>query len=124
MTVRREFLGWQQPFSLLTARWLLDRKDELPRFTVLTPTSQSARLLRSVMLQHTSAFLAPHFLTPGALLAAHEPKVATAWQEELAWLSVLSRLQSWSLLSHVFPASPDLPNPLRPRPEAPSERNG
>lgn len=104
--IRREFLGWDRPFSDAVVEWLLAQRGELPYTTVVVPTSQSGRLLRAALVKSAGAILSPRIVTPGGLLATDSPEIATGWQEELAWLDVLSAVEDWGEFSALFPDPP------------------
>ena len=67
----RVFLGWDGPFLPRAAEWLLARRDELPRWLLVVPTSQGGRRLREALAEMAGgALLSPKIATPGSLLAS------------------------------------------------------
>ncbi len=103
----RVFLGWDEPFLTKAADWLLERRDELPRWLVLTPTSQSGRRLREALAEQAGALLSPKFMTPGALMQTPAPDVAADWIERIAWLETLENTRDWESYQALFPQPPD-----------------
>lgn len=105
--VTRVFLGWDRPFVTRAADWLLDRREDLPRLLVVTPTSQSGRRLRDAMVGKAEALLAPEFTTPGTLMKTPDPSVAADWVERVAWMETLEGITDWSVYQELFPQAPD-----------------
>ena len=105
--VQRVFLGWDRPFLTRAAGWLLDHRDELPRWLVVVPTSQGGRRLREALAEQAGALLSPKFTTPGALLKTTDPDVAADWMERVAWLETLESIDDWSAYQDLFPEPPD-----------------
>jgi ATP-dependent helicase/nuclease subunit B len=105
--VTRVFLGWDRPFLTRAADWLLDRREELPRWLVVTPTSQAGRRLREAMAEKAGALLSPKIMTPGALMKTPAPEVAADWIERVAWLETLENIEDWSAYQDLFPQPPD-----------------
>jgi ATP-dependent helicase/nuclease subunit B len=104
----RVFLGWDRPFLNRSAEWLLERRDELPRWLVIVPTSQSGRRLREAMAEKAGALLTPKFTTPGALLKTPSTDIAADWIERVAWLETLENTADWSTYQELFPHAPDV----------------
>ncbi len=105
----RTFLGYDRPFlPLLTAHLLADR-ESLAHSLVITPTSQSGRILRESLAASASALLAPTVTTPGALLHLADPAIAPAWIEKLAWIETLDSIPpaDWQNFTGLFPIAPD-----------------
>ena len=105
----RTFLGYDSPFlPLLTSHLLADREN-LAGTLVITPTTQSGRILRESLAAEATALLAPTVTTPGALLHLDDPSVAPAWLERIAWIEILESLSDsdWKNLSSLFPEPPD-----------------
>ena len=105
--VTRTFLGWDQPLLELATDWLLEQRDELPHWLVITPTSQAARRLRREMTSRVGAILSPTFMTPGALMKTPNPAVADDWVEQLAWQETLENINDWSPYKDLFPQAPE-----------------
>ena len=105
--VTRVFLGWDRPFLTKAADWLLERKDELPRWLVVVPTSQGGRRLREAMAEQAGALLSPKIMTPGALLKTPASEVAADWVERMAWLETLENTDDWSAYQDLFPQAPE-----------------
>ncbi len=105
--VMRVFLGWDRPFLTRATDWLLERREELPRWLVVVPTSQSGRRLREAMAEQAGALLSPKIMTPGALLKTPAPEIAADWIERVAWLETLENTDDWSAYRDLFPHSPD-----------------
>jgi ATP-dependent helicase/nuclease subunit B len=104
----RVFLGWDRPFLELAAAWLLERRDELPLWLVLVPTSQAGRRLREALAEMAGgALLSPKIATPGSLLATPDPAVATDWMERVAWLEVFEGIEDWENYLELFPQPPE-----------------
>ncbi len=104
----RVFLGWDGPFLERAAAWLLERRDELPRWLVVVPTSQGGRRLREALAQMAGgALLSPKIATPGSLLATPDPAVAADWMERVAWLEVLEGIGDWKNYQELFPQPPE-----------------
>ncbi len=104
----RVFLGWDGPFLERAAAWLLERRDELPRWLVLVPTSQGGRRLREALAEMAGgALLSPKIATPGSLLATPDPAVAADWIERVAWLEVLEGIADWENHQELFPQPPE-----------------
>ena len=62
--VTRTFLGYHTPFlPALTAHLLLDREN-LPTTLIITPTSQSGRILRESLAATATALLPPPYPPP------------------------------------------------------------
>jgi ATP-dependent helicase/nuclease subunit B len=104
--LERVFLGWDRPFLMRAADWLLDRRDELPGWLVVVPTSQAGRALRTAMAERAGALLSPGFTTPGALLKTPDPEVAEDWVEHVAWMETLENIPDWSIYQDLFPEPP------------------
>lgn len=105
--VQRVFLGWDRPFLMRAADWLLERRDELPRWLVVVPTSQGGRRLREALVEQAGALLSPKFMTPGSLLKTADADVAADWMERVAWLETLEGIGDWSAYQDLFPEPPD-----------------
>jgi len=104
----RVFLGWDKPFLELATSWLLARRDELPRWLVIVPTSQAGRRLREALAETAGgALLTPKIVTPGSLLATPDPSIATDWMERVAWLETLMSVEDWSIYQELFPQPPE-----------------
>ncbi len=104
----RVFLGWDGPFLERAAAWLLERRDELPHWLVVVPTSQGGRRLREALAQMAGgALLSPKIATPGSLLATPDPAVAADWMERVAWLEVLEGIGDWENYEELFPQPPE-----------------
>ncbi len=102
---QRTFLGYDSPFlPLLTSHLLADREG-LASTLVITPTTQSGRILRESLAAEATALLAPTVTTPGALLHLDDPAVAPAWLEKIAWIETLASLKEsdWENLTGLFP---------------------
>lgn len=104
--IERVFLGWDRPFLTGAADWLLTRRDELPGWLVIVPTSQSGRSLRDEMAERAGALLTPEFMTPGSFLKTPDPRVATDWIERVAWMEILEKIDDWSAYQELFPDPP------------------
>ena len=105
--IEREFLGWDGPFLPRAADWLLARRDELPDWLVVVPTSQGGRRLREAMAERAGALLAPKILTPGALMRSADDAVAADWIERVAWLETLKAIDDWETHAALFPQPPE-----------------
>lgn len=105
--VERVFLGWDRPFLTVAADWLLERRDDLPGWLVLVPTSQGGRRLRETLAERAGALLSPKLLTPGALMKTEDPEVAADWMERVAWQETLEEIEDWSAYQELFPEAPD-----------------
>lgn len=105
--IEREFLGWDGPFLPRAADWLLERRDALPGWLVVVPTSQGGRRLREAMAEQAGALLAPKILTPGALLRSADHAVAADWIEHVAWLETLEAIVDWEKHAALFPQPPE-----------------
>jgi ATP-dependent helicase/nuclease subunit B len=105
--VERVFLGWDRPFLLRVVAWLLERRDELPRWWVVVPTAQSGRRLREALAEAGGALLAPRVVTPGSFLKSHAADAAADWIEQLAWVEVLETVADWSEYEALFPKPPE-----------------
>jgi ATP-dependent helicase/nuclease subunit B len=104
----RVFLGWDGPFLERAAAWLLARRDELPRWLVVVPTSQAGRRLREALAEMAGgALLSPRIATPGSLLATPDPAVAADWIERVAWLETLEEVEDWENWQELFPEPPE-----------------
>ena len=53
--IERVFLGWDGPFLPRAADWLLERREALPGWLVVVPTSQGGRRLREAMAEAMKA---------------------------------------------------------------------
>jgi ATP-dependent helicase/nuclease subunit B len=105
----RVFLGWDGPFLERAAAWLLARRDELPRWLVVVPTSQGGRRLREALAEMAGgALLSPKIATPGSLLATPDPAVAADWMERVAWLEALEGIEDWENYQELFPQPPEM----------------
>jgi ATP-dependent helicase/nuclease subunit B len=105
--VKSVFLGWDKPFAEMASQWLLERQDELPRWLVIVPTAQAGRRLREMLAERSQALLTPQIRTPGSFLKSDDPKIATAWTEQVAWLETLESIGDWSAFDGLFPEAPD-----------------
>lgn len=105
--LERVFLGWNRPFLMRAADWLLARRDDLPHWLVVVPTSQAGRALRAAMAERAGSLLTPEFTTPGALLKTPDPEVAEDWVERVAWMETLENVADWSLYQDLFPEPPE-----------------
>lgn len=105
--IERVFLGWDGPFLPRAADWLLERRDALPGWLVVVPTSQGGRRLREAMAEKAGALLAPRILTPGALMRAADHAVAADWIERVAWLETLEAIDEWEKHAALFPQPPE-----------------
>ena len=106
---QRTFLGYDSPFlPNLTSR-LLENRGSLAGTLVITPTTQSGRILRESLAAGAGALLAPAVSTPGALLHLDDPSVAPNWLEKIAWIETLESLSQsdWENLTGLFPEPPD-----------------
>jgi ATP-dependent helicase/nuclease subunit B len=104
----RVFLGWDRPFLERSATWLLERRDELPHWLVVVPTSQGGRRLREALAEMAGgALLSPRIVTPGSLLATPDPVVAADWMERVAWLETLIGVEDWDNYQELFPEPPE-----------------
>jgi ATP-dependent helicase/nuclease subunit B len=104
----RVFLGWDGPFLERAAAWLLERRDELPRWLVVVPTSQGGRRLRETLAEMAGgALLSPKIATPGSLLATPDPEVAADWMERVAWLETLEGIGDWENYQELLPEAPE-----------------
>jgi ATP-dependent helicase/nuclease subunit B len=106
---QRTFLGYDSPFLPLLTGHLLEDRAILAETLVITPTTQSGRILRESLAAEATALLAPTVTTPGALLHLDDPSVAPAWLERIAWIEVLESLtdSDWKNLTGLFPEPPD-----------------
>ncbi len=105
--LERVFLGWDGPFLERAAAWLVERRDELPHWLVVVPTSQSGRRLREALAQQAGgALLSPKIATPGSLLKTPDPAVAADWMERVAWLETLESIADWENYQELFPQPP------------------
>ncbi|MBC8126388.1 MAG: PD-(D/E)XK nuclease family protein [Gloeobacteraceae cyanobacterium ES-bin-144] len=107
LMVKRVLLGWNRPFLDVTAEWLLERRDALPRMLVVVPTSQSGRRLREALAERVGALLSPKFVTPGSFLKLNDSEVAADWIEHLAWLETLEAVEDWEIYQELFPEPPN-----------------
>ncbi|MEI6177659.1 MAG: hypothetical protein WCS43_12265 [Verrucomicrobiota bacterium] len=105
--LERVFLGWDRPFLMRAADWLLARHDELPHWLIVVPTSQAGRALRTAMVEMAGSLLTPGFTTPGALLKTPDPEVADDWVERVAWMETLENIEDWSPYQDLFPEPPE-----------------
>lgn len=105
--VKREFLGWQHPFSSNVTEWLAARRDELPSMLLVVPTAQSGRRLREALAEATGAVLSPRVVTPGSFLQSRDDEAAPDWVEQVAWNEVLDGVSDWSGMEALFPEPPD-----------------
>ncbi len=105
--VKREFLGWDRPFSSTVTEWLAARRDELPGMLLVVPTAQSGRRLREALAEATGALLSPRVVTPGSLLQACDDEAASDWIEQVAWSEVLDSVTDWTGMAALFPEAPD-----------------
>jgi ATP-dependent helicase/nuclease subunit B len=104
----RVFLGWDGPFLERAAGWLLERREELPRWLVVVPTSQGGRRLREALAEQAGgALLSPKIATPGSLLKTPDPAVAAGWMERVAWLETLESITDWENYQELFPQAPE-----------------
>ncbi len=105
----RTFLGYESPFLPLLTEHLLRDRAGLAETLVITPTSQSGRILRESLAAEATALLAPTVTTPGGLLHLDNPSVAPAWLEKIAWIETLESLREsdWENLSGLFPSPPE-----------------
>lgn len=105
--MERVFLGWDRPFLMQATDWLLARRDVLPQWLIVVPTSQAGRSLTAAMVERAGSLLTPGFTTPGALLKTPDPEVADDWVERVAWMETLEKVVEWSLYEELFPEPPD-----------------
>jgi len=106
---QRTFLGYDSPFLPNLTSHLLENRGSLAGTLVITPTTQSGRILRESLAAGAGALLAPAVTTPGALLHLDDPSVAPAWLERIAWIEILESLKpsDWENLTGLFPVPPD-----------------
>jgi|GEM_PF-3911007 len=106
---QRTFLGYDSPFLPNLTSHLLKSRGSLAGTLVITPTTQSGRILRESLAAGAGALLAPVVTTPGALLHLDYPSVAPAWLERIAWIEILESLKpsDWENLTGLFPEPPD-----------------
>lgn len=104
--IERVFLGWDQPFLLEAAAWLLEHKDSLPHWCVVVPTAQSGRRLREAMAEVAGAVLSPKVVTPGSFLKLRDDQAAADWIERVAWIEILETITDWSPYEALFPEPP------------------
>ncbi|WP_411826076.1 PD-(D/E)XK nuclease family protein [Luteolibacter sp. AS25] len=107
--LQRHFLGYQTPFLPSLVSYLLERRDTLPETLVITPTSQSSRILREELAASATAILAPAVSTPGSLLHLNDPSIAPKWLEKIAWIETLESIstEEWENYSDLLPNPPD-----------------
>lgn len=105
--VFREFIGWERPFLLEAADWLLAQGDELPSLLVVVPTTQSGRRLREHMAESSGALLSPRIVTPAWFLKTPDLDIAPDWVERLAWQETLEGIRDWTKFAELFPTPPD-----------------
>lgn len=107
--LQRIFLGYDSPFLPLLTRHLLKDRASLASTLVITPTTQSGRILRESLAAEAKALLAPTVSTPGALLQLDEPSVAPTWLEKIAWIETLESItrSEWENFTGLFPEPPD-----------------
>ena len=98
--IKKEFLGWDQPFITLLVEWLWQRKEELPSLLVVVPTDASAVRLRMALAQRGGC-LSPQIETPDTWQKSLEKightgveqtqLVAPPELEAQLWLDLLSK---------------------------------
>lgn len=113
--LQRKFLGYDSPFLPLLTEYLLANCEDLAETLIITPTSQSGRILRESLAAAANALLAPTVSTPGALLHMEDPTIAPLWLEKIAWIETLGAISStaWEELSGLFPIPPASTEDLR-----------
>ena len=104
--VTQVYLGWERPFGGVMADWLAAKGEDLPRLTVLVPTSHGGRRLREALAARAGAVLGPRFATPGNWLRQAAETAAPEWVERLAWEEVLSAVTDWETYPGLFPEIP------------------
>jgi ATP-dependent helicase/nuclease subunit B len=104
--LQREFLGWDKPFLMRAAEWLLGMGDRLPGALVVVPTSEAGRRLREALAEIAGAVMSPRITTPGRLLRTQAPEIAADWIEKVAWMETLEGVRNWSDFAGLFPQVP------------------
>lgn len=122
MVFRCHYLGWQDPFPLLVAQWLIancgrngERCPDFSDCLVLVPTALSGKMLiEALKISLKRGFVPPLTITPMALFEVHPDswldfrKVPTRLERKLLWVNVLHRafqnrlLGPWALEGEDF----------------------
>ena len=102
MTIRREWLAWDQPCLPQAAAWLVKRAAEessracdLQHITCVVPGLRAGRLLLAQLVQQCAAeqrqFVPPRVLTPGMLVdeLTRDRPAASSLETILAWMDAL-----------------------------------
>lgn len=105
----RVFLGWDRPFLMRAADWMLEKRDALPGMLVVVPTAESGRRLRETLAETAGAVLSPRIATPGSFMKIESTlaNVAPDWAEHVAWVEVLEAVDDWSAYEGLFPEAPE-----------------
>lgn len=106
MMITRVFLGWDRPFLLEAADWLLGLEGGLAGTLVVVPTAQGGRRLREALAEGAGALLSPRVTTPGGWVREAAEAAAGDWVERLAWVEVLEGVGDWSRYAGLFPEAP------------------
>ena len=94
---------FSKPYGTAVVDWLLEKKEELPKFLILVPTAESGRRLREGLAER-GALLAPRVVTTGALLQIEGTAADSV--EVLAWTEALESVEDWENYEAIFPESP------------------
>ena len=94
---------FSKPYGTAVVDWLLEKKEELPKFLILVPTAESGRRLRQGLAER-GALLAPRVVTTGALLQIEDTAADSV--EVLAWTEALESVEDWENYEAIFPESP------------------
>ncbi|MDA7501199.1 hypothetical protein N8486_04850, partial [Akkermansiaceae bacterium] len=94
---------FSKPYGTAVVDWLLEKKEELPKFLILVPTAESGRRLRQGLAER-GALLAPRVVTTGALFQIEDTAADSV--EVLAWTEALESVEDWENYEAIFPESP------------------
>ncbi|MFZ2658127.1 MAG: PD-(D/E)XK nuclease family protein, partial [Victivallales bacterium] len=119
MSLKLHFLGWDEPLvKLASERLLADWKEgspDLGKFLIVTPTRQSGRKLREMLVRNAaerkSGLFPPRTVTPDFFLKNHDRRIKVAAEFEMiaAWTEVLSSSASGNLRALKITDRKDFP---------------
>ncbi|MFO7869901.1 MAG: PD-(D/E)XK nuclease family protein [Kiritimatiellia bacterium] len=115
MTVRRHFLGWDEPVVRKAGNWLLRNRNmsepvDLEGTLVVVPTRQAGRRLREELSracgEHNTALLSALIVPPSYLFSRHcsSQKTAPPALVRVCWTSVLQQVDP-EKAAFLFPAA-------------------